>query len=144
LDKKILVYTDSLQRYTKAQVKNNYEIKRFLKSKYDDLKNYKLQKFSNKARLKFIKSLNLNRKGKYKKNFKAKSRNRYLGRVNYRKYRRLQNLELREEYLKRKRINEYQKKKKIYMYFMIQKNLSKKILLDQPKIMFKGLYDAGL
>ncbi len=144
LDKKILVYTDSLQRYTRAQVKNNYEIKRFLKSKYDDLKNYKLQKFSNKARLKFIKSLNLNRKGKYKKNFKAKSRNRYLGRVNYRKYRRLHNLELREEYLKRKRINEYQKKKNIYMYFMIQKNLSKKILLDQPKIMFKGLYDAGL
>jgi hypothetical protein len=144
LDKKILVYTNSLQRYTKAQIKNNREITHFLKSKYDDLKNYRLRKFSNKARLKFIKSLNLKKKGKYKKNFKAKSRNRYLGRVNYRKYKKLHNLELREELLKKNRMNAYQKKKKrIYTYFMIQKNLSKKILVDQPKMIFKNLYDAG-
>ena len=137
-------YIDSLKRYMKAQVRNNSEVKIFFKSKYSNLKDFRLRKLSFKNRLKFLKTLNIRRNKKYKKNFKAKSRNKYLGRVNYRKYRKFQNLELREEILKRKRISNYAKKnKRMYMYFMLQKNLSKGILLDQPKIIFKSFYNAG-
>jgi hypothetical protein len=140
----LTVFKESLRRYSKTQFANYKSTIFTLNKKYDDLKDYKLRGRTYYNRFKI---LNLPKNAptfKKKKNFKAKSRNKFLGRVNYRKYKIFQRREMLEETLKKRQINYVRKKKKrSYMYFMIQKNSSKGILKQQPKTIFRSLYDAG-
>ena len=135
--KKKLVYIDSLKRYTRVQILNNTLVKDLLKQEYDNLKDYKIHRMPYYIVRKLF---NLKKKSK---NYKMRIRNKYLGRVNYRKYKLHQRKEMLQEVIKKQKLIDFMKKnKRLYVYFRIQRNSSKGVL-NQPKMMFKSLYNAG-